>query len=226
MNITEKLFALRDTGYAAFQAKLVPTVEPERIIGVRTPALRQLAKEICQTEEGDAFLRGLPHYYYDENMLHAALLGRVKPYERCLSAVEEFLPYIDNWAVCDTLKPAVFQKHKKELLESVRRWAGSERPFVCRFGIKTLMDHFLDGDFRADLFDIPCGVKSDNHYVKTAVAWFFATALAKQWDDAISIVREARLPAETQNLAIRKATESYRISGERKDYLKSLKRDV
>ena len=224
MNIQEELFALQDEKYADFQAKLTPTIPRELFIGVRVPEVRKLAKKLYKNPEHEEFLKELPHRYYDENMLHGLLISEEKDYERCVEKTEAFLPYIDNWAVCDIMSPKVFKKHKKELLLKIREWVLDEHTYTCRFGIEMLMSHFLNEDFKEEYLEIPAAVSSDEYYVKMMVAWFFATALAKQWDATISYLETNRLELWTHNKTIQKARESYRITAEQKEYLKGLKR--
>ena len=224
MNIQEELFALQDEKYADFQAKLTPTIPRELFIGVRVPEVRKLAKKLYKNPEHEEFLKELPHRYYDENMLHGLLISEEKDYERCVEKTEAFLPYIDNWAVCDIMSPKVFKKHKKELLLKIREWVLDEHTYTCRFGIEMLMSHFLNEDFKEEYLEIPVAVSSDEYYVKMMVAWFFATALAKQWDATISYLETNRLELWTHNKTIQKARESYRITAEQKEYLKGLKR--
>lgn len=224
--IQEKLFEIADKEYAKFQAKLAPTVLQDTFIGVRLPELRKLAKDIEKCDEYETFLTTLPHKYYDENILHSVLLSRIKPFEKCLELVELFLPYIDNWAVCDTLRPKVFKnaKNKAILLDRARVWSKSNETYTIRYGVDTLMAYFLDEDFKKEYNDIPAAVTSDEYYVKMMVAWYYATALAKQWDDTIDYIKDNRLPVWTHNKTIQKARESYRITPEQKEYLNTLKR--
>ena len=222
-NIRERLFALGDERYARFQSALIPNIPKETVIGVRMPMMRKLAKEIAGAEEMRAFLAELPHAYYDENILHSVLLSQMKDYDTCMEAVEAFLPHIDNWAVCDCLSPKAFAGHKPELLENIREWAKSEHVYTCRFGLEMLMTHFLDEDFRPEYLEIPAEVHSEEYYVNMMIAWFYATALAKQWDAAVSYIEEKRLNPWTHNKTIQKARESYRITPEQKEYLKTLK---
>ena len=222
MDIIGKLKEKRDPEFAAFQAKLIPNVAPDSILGVRTPELRALAKEI-DPESRKTFLRSLPHRYFEENMLHAVLISKEKTFDAALDEVGRFVRYIDNWAVCDVIRPKVFCKRPSELLEHVKDWIGSEETFVCRFGVGTLMAFFLDGEFRKELLELPLGVKNDNYYVQMMVAWFYATSLAKQWDDTIGYLTEKRLPLPIHNKTVRKACESFRIPDERKLFLKSLR---
>ena len=222
----EKLFALQDVKYRDFQKKLIPTVDPENIIGVRTPELRQLAKKLRKEmpEETSAFLASLPHEYFDENQLHAFLISQEKDYETCVCLVEAFLPYVDNWATCDQMSPKVFKKHRDDLLLHIRKWLKSKETYTIRFGIGMLMEHFLDEDFDPAYPEMVASVRSDEYYVNMMKAWYFATALAKQYDTAIRFIEEQKLDVWTHNKAIQKARESYRIAPEQKEYLKTLKR--
>lgn len=221
--IQDRLLALQDQIYGDFHSKLLPGISRDRVIGIRMPAMRKLAKEFAKEEEADCFLRQLPHTYYDENVLHALLLMEIKDYEECMKAVEAFLPYIDNWAVCDCLSPKVFQKHKKELLEKIRIWIASGHSYTCRFGMGMLMRWFLDEDFKPEYLCLPASVCSEEYYVNMMTAWFFATALAKQWDATIPYFEKPHLDRWTHNKAIQKARESYRITPQQKEYLKTLK---
>lgn len=224
MNVREELFALQDTAYGDFQAKLTPGIARECFIGVRVPEVRRLAKKLAGTPETAAFLSELPHAYYDENMLHSVLLSEMKDFSACIAAIDRFLPYVDNWAVCDILSPKIFRKNKPALLEKIRQWSASEETYTCRFGIEMLMSFYLDADFLPEYLDIPAAVHSEEYYVQMMVAWFFATALAKQWDAAIKYLENPRLDVWTHNKTIQKARESYRITAEQKEYLKTLKR--
>ena len=221
--IQERLFALQDEKYREFQRSLIPGLLRENIIGIRIPAMRKLANEFVKEPEAAVFLKQLPHTYYDENILHALLIAEIKDYDACMEAVEAFLPYIDNWAVCDGLSPKAFGKHKAELLEKIRLWIPSEHIYTCRFGIGMLMRWFLDEDFQPGYLELPAAVRSEEYYVNMMTAWFFATALAKQWDAAIPYLEQNRLDPWTHNKTIQKARESYRITTEQKEYLKRLK---
>ena len=221
--IRNELFSLQDKKYRDFQAKLIPTVAPETIIGVRTPALRQYAKQLSRHEDITAFLEQLPHVYFDENQLHAFILSEVKDYAECVDKVDRFLPFVDNWATCDQLSPKVFKKHRPELLAEIRQWIKSGETYTIRFGIGMLMQHYLDEDFDPAYPEMVASIRSDEYYVNMMTAWYFATALAKQWDAALPYIEEKRLDAWTHNKAIQKSVESYRITPEQKEHLKSLK---
>lgn len=219
----KRLFELRDVEYASFQAKLTPTVPFELFIGVRVPKVRLLARELLKNPGYETFLEELPHKYYDENMLHGLLISGISDFDKCVSLVDRFLPYVDNWAVCDIMSPKVFAKHKSELLVKIREWASSDDVYTCRFGLEMLMSHFLDKDFKPAYLKIVAAVKGDDYYVKMMVAWFFATALAKQWDASIPYIENRKLAAWTHNKTIQKAIESFRITDEQKKYLRTLK---
>ena len=223
MKAQELLFQLQDKGYRDFQSKLIPTIPVETIIGVRIPVIRKLAKEYGKDPESVEFLKQLPHTYYDENILHALLVAEIKDYEVYEKEVECFLPYVDNWAVCDIFSPKVFRKNKDKLIDKIREWTASDHPYTCRFGMEMLMTHFLDEDFRVEYLEIPAAVHSEEYYVNMMIAWFYATALAKQWDATIGYIEDQRLDTWTHNKTIQKARESYRITPEQKEYLKTLK---
>lgn len=224
MTITETLFSLRDADYARFQSKLLPTIPAERIIGVRTPQLRKLAKQLRGTKEAEGFLLSLPHTYFDENQLHAFLINEEKDFTACIDRLNAFLPFIDNWATCDQCSPRVFRRHRRELLPQIDRWLADGQEFTVRFGIGMLMQHFLDEDFDPGCLERVVSAADEAYYVHMEVAWYFATALAKQWEAALPYLQEGRLPVKTHNKAIQKARESFRLSPEQKEYLKTLKR--
>lgn len=223
MKAQELLFQLQDKGYRDFHSKLIPTISAETIIGIRMPVMRKLVKEYAKDPESAEFLKQLPHTYYDENLLHALLVAEIKDYDTCVKEVERFLLYVDNWAVCDVFSPKVFRKNRDKLIEKVREWSASERPYTCRFGMEMLMTHFLDEDFRPEYLEIPVAVHSGEYYVNMMIAWFYATALAKQWDATVGYIEKHRLDPWTHNKTIQKARESYRITPEQKEYLKTWK---
>ena len=222
MNIREELFAMQDTAYGDFQSKLIPNIPRELFIGVRVLEARKLAKRIAKEAETSIFLKNLPHKYYDENILHALLVSEIKDYDACIEEIDKFLPYVDNWAVCDIISPKIFKKNKTILLGKIKEWSASEKTYTCRFGIEMLMSYFLDDDFKPDYLEIPASVHSEEYYVRMMIAWFFATALAKQWDTTIKYIEDHRLDKWTHNKAIQKARESRRITPKRKEYLNSL----
>ena len=223
MSIRETLFSLRDEKFAAFQARLIPNVAPERIIGVRTPALRKLAKTLRGSGEAEEFLKALPHDFFEENNLHAFLLCEMKDFDACVQAVEDFLPYVDNWATCDQMSPGVFRKNKQALLPYIRCWIASERCYTRRFGTGMLMSHFLDEDFREEYLRLVSDKRSEEYYVNMMIAWYFATALAKQYEAALPYHENRRLDPWVHNKTIQKAVESFRVSDEHKACLRALK---
>ncbi len=224
MNIQEKLFSFQDLKYKAFHSRLMPTVEPEKIIGVRIPVLRNFAKEIEGTAEANDFLKQLPHNYYEENNLHAFLIENICDFDRCILEVERFLPFVDNWATCDSMRPKCFKKNKGKLLLYIEKWLQSDSTYTIRFAIECLMLYFLDESFDVKYLQKVSEIKTDEYYVNMMIAWYFATALAKQWESAIVFLENHRLPLWVHNKTVQKAVESYRITDEQKAYLKALKR--
>lgn len=224
--ITERLFAMQDTEYRDFNSRLIPTVEKARIIGVRTPALRAFSKEISGSDTALRFMSQLPHNYYEEDNLHAFLIERINDFDGCVDALNAFLPYIDNWATCDTLSPKVLKKHPDKLLLKIDGWLRSEHTYTVRFAIGMLMKYYLDDNFNCEFLIRVANVKSDEYYIKMMVAWYFATALAKQYESAVRFIEDGLLDVWTHNKAIQKSIESYRIEKSHKDYLKTLKRRV
>ena len=222
-DIRKMLFALQDMKYRDMQVKIIPTVRPDAIIGVRTPELRKLAKEIAGEEGIEDFLNELPHTYFDENQLHAFVISGIKDYTKCMEKVERFLPFVDNWATCDQMSPKIFKKHRQDLPEKIRSWIASDKTYTVRFGIGMLMEHFLDEDFDMAYPDMVSRIRSEEYYVNMMIAWYFATALAKQYEAVLPFIEEGRLDVWTHNKAIQKSVESYRITQERKEYLKTLK---
>lgn len=222
--IRKELKKLQDNGYREMQVTIIPTLEADSIIGVRTPALRQLAKELAKREDISEFLSDLPHKFFEENQLHAFILSGMKDAESCIRLVDEFLPYVDNWATCDQMSPKVFKKHKQLLLEYVDKWIRSEHTYVKRFAIGMLMEHFLDEDFKTSYLTKVSKIRSEEYYVNMMIAWYFATALAKQYEDTLPFIEKQKLDKWTHNKSIQKAVESYRITQEQKEYLKTLKR--
>ena len=222
-HVQEQLFALQDLKYRDFQCKLMPTVPTETVIGIRTPELRKYAKTFSKTPEAAEFLKILPHRYYEENNLHGFLIESMRDYGQVIAALDAFLPYVDNWATCDLMRPKVFQKHLPELLEEIRRWMASDRTYTSRFGMEMLMTFYLDEAFRPEYLDWVAEVRSQEYYVNMMIAWYFATALAKQYGAALPYIENHRLEPWTHNKAIQKAIESYRITEEQKMYLRTLK---
>ena len=224
--IRERLFQLQDTAYRDFQSKLIPNIEISTEIGVRTPELRKLAKELIKRENIGEFLNAVPHAYFDENQLHAFLVSEIKEFDRCIDEVCRFLPYVDNWATCDQMSPKVFRKNREALLPYIREWLDSGETYTVRFGIGMLMSHFLDDSFDLAYPEMVAAVRSEEYYVNMMVAWYFATALAAHYGAIVPFLEEERLAPWTHNKAIQKAVESCRISPEQKAYLKTLKRNV
>lgn len=222
--IRDRLFALQDPEYRLFQSKLMPTVDPARVIGVRIPDLRKLSRELAGTEQAAAFVRQLPHDYYEENNLHGFLIASLRDYGETVAALESFLPHVDNWATCDLLHPRAFDKRPEALPDQLFRWLQSDRTYTVRFAMGMLMSLYLDEAFRPEYADWIAGIKSEEYYVNMMAAWYFATALAKRWDDVFPYLTDHRLPVWTHNKAIQKAIESRRISPEQKQILRSLKR--
>ena len=224
--ITEELFALRDETYRKLQCRTIPSLPPETVIGVRTPALRAMAKKMMKEspEESKAFLSELPHPYFDENQLHAFMISEIKDYERCMEEIEKFLPYVDNWATCDQMSPKIFIKHKAELIGKVKRWLKSDHIYTVRFGIGMLLEHYLDEDFDPAYPAMVAKIRSEEYYINMMIAWYFATALAKQYEVILPYLEEGRLEKWTHNKTIQKAVESYRITPVQKEHLKSLRK--
>ncbi len=218
------LYSLQDDAYAEFQSRLLPTVKRETIIGVRTPDLRKLAKQLAKTTDAHQFIKQLPHRFFDENQLHAFILSEEKNFIVCITELQDFLPYVDNWATCDQLSPRCFKKHKNDLLPYIRQWIADTHTYTTRFGIGILMQHFLDEDFKPEYLQWVASVESKEYYIQMMQAWFFATALAKQWDATLSYIEQQRLENFTHNKTIQKAIESYRITPEQKQLLKTLRK--
>lgn len=222
--IRRELFSMQDLKYRDFQSKLIPTVEHDSVIGVRTPQLRKYAKQLIKMEGISDFLRDLPHKYFDENQLHAFLISEIKDYKACVEEVERFLPFVDNWATCDQLLPKAFKNHEKELLEMIRRWMESDKTYTVRFAIGMLMKYFLEENFTVEYPEMVSVIRSDEYYINMMIAWYFATALAKQYEAVLPFIENHCLDVWTHNKAIQKSVESYRITKEQKEYLRGLKR--
>ena len=221
--IISKLFELQDPEYQKMQTKIIPNVDAASIIGVSTPELRKLAKQFAKRDEGQDFLNELPHRYFEENQLHAFIISEIKDYVKCMEELIRFLPYVDNWATCDQMSPKVFKKHRPELLDPIYVWIRSNKTYMVRFGIGMLMQHFLDEDFDPAYPEMVSKIRSEEYYVNMMIAWYFATALAKQYDVVLPFIEKRKLDKWTHNKTIQKSVESYRITTEQKEYLKSLK---
>lgn len=220
--IQTNLFAMQDLKYKAFHSKLIPNINPELVIGVRTPELRSFAKTLDKDKK-KIFMAELPHKYYEENNLHAFLIEQIKDFYECISALNDFLPFVDNWATCDMMRPKILKTNMLQLFEQIKLWINSTDTYTVRFGLEMLMCYYLDDEFKTEYLDLAASVRSEEYYIKMMVAWFFATALAKQYDAAIDYIENKTLDKWVHNKAIQKSVESYRITKEQKDYLKSLK---
>ncbi len=218
-----RLISLQDQKYRDMQIRIIPSADPESIIGVRTPELKALAKEMLKSGEYRLFLKELPHKYFEENQLHAFVLSGIRDLEECLEELEKFLPYVDNWATCDQMSPKIFKKHREKLPGRIKEWIRSGEPYIVRFGVGMLMEHFLDDDYDPGYPEMVAGIRSDEYYVNMMIAWYFATALAKQYESILPFIEGKRLDDWTHNKAIQKSVESRRITEEQKGYLKSLK---
>ena len=221
--VRDRLFELKDESYRDFHSALMPTVNKYRIIGVRVPDLRRLAKELHKNGVGDEFIKNLPHTYYEEDNIHAFLIEQIKDFNAALAETDKFLPYIDNWATCDMFSPKIFAKHPDIMLNKSIEWIKSDKTYTVRYGIGMLMRYFLDDNFRPEILEIVSAVRSEEYYVNMMVAWFFATALAKQYEKTVIYLENHFLPVWVHNKTIQKAIESNRISSETKEYLKKLK---
>lgn len=222
-DIQNRLLALEDKEYKEFTAKLIPNIDPSTIIGVRIPKIRVLAKQIYLKREYEKFLSSLPHKYHEENILHGCLIEQIKDFSKVIEYLSSFLPFVDNWAVCDTCTPKIFKKNKKELLTIIKSWIKNGDIYTRRYAIRMLMCFYLDDDFDPNHLNIVVSIKSDEYYLKMMVAWYFATALAKQWAYTITVFENRLLEPWTHNKAIQKAVESYRVTNDNKDYLRRLK---
>ena len=221
--LQKQLFELQDLKYRDFHSKLMPETDKETVIGIRTPVLRKFAKEFAGTSEAEAFLRQLPHRYYEENNLHMMLITGIKDYEKCMEEIQRFLPCIDNWATCDYPAPKCFARHKDQVLEEAKRWISSGETYVIRYGIGMLMRLFLDEDFSSEYLEMAAAVQSQEYYVNMMIAWYFATALAKQWDATVPYIDQHKLSDWVHRKTVQKAVESYRITPEQKEYLKGFR---
>jgi len=222
-DLYKNLKKLQDLKYRDMQVKIIPNLEPSSIIGVRTPELKAMAKEILKSGDYEEFLKDLPHKYFEENQLHAFILSGMKDADECFEELEKFLPYVDNWATCDQMSPKIFKKHKEELLKRVKVWIASDESYTIRFGVGMLMEHFLDDDYDTKYPAMVAKLRSDEYYVNMMIAWYFATALAKQYETIVPFIEKKKLDKWTHNKAIQKSVESYRVTDEQKAYLKTLR---
>lgn len=222
--IKNQLFEMQDLKYRDFHSKLMPTIDKEKVIGIRTPDLRKFAKRMFKTDVSEDFLANLPHEYYEENNLHAFLIEQIDDYDLCIKELNRFLPFVDNWATCDMMRPKVFKNHLSELLDEIDKWLLSKDTYTVRFGMEMLMVYYLDENFKTEYSDAVAGIRTDEYYIKMMQAWYFATALSKQYEKILPYLENNRLDADTHNKTIRKAIESYCITDEQKKYLRTLKR--
>ena len=223
MTLYDRLIGVRDEEYRAFQAKLVPNIPEETILGVRTPEMRRIAREVFESTDRDAFLKDLPHRYYEENLIHFFVLAMIRDFDACVRGVEAFLPYVDCWPVSDKETPKSFRKNREKLLPYIRKWIASEHVYTARFGIRMLMNEFLDADFKEEYLALVAAKQGEDYYLKMMIAWYFATALAKRYDETVPYFRERRLDEWVHRKAIQKALESFRVTDEHKDCLRSLR---
>ena len=222
-DLHKKLYSLQDMKYRDMQIRIIPTINPESVIGVRTPELKRMATDILKAGDYQEFLNELPHKYFEENQLQAFIISGIKDLNECMEELEKFLPYVDNWATCDQMSPKVFRKHRKELLTRIKKWIKAEKTYTVRFGVGMLMEHFLDEEFDPEYPAMVAEIRSEEYYVNMMIAWYFATALAKQYESVLPYLEQKRLDDWTHNKAIQKSVESRRITEEQKIYLKSLK---
>ncbi len=220
MSVYEMLLEAKDDKYRDFQAKLVPNVSPDTIIGVRTPDMRKIAKEVFNNPEKDEFLKELPHKYYEENLVHFFIIAMIKDFDECIEKVEEFLPYVDCWPVSDQATPKSFKKNHEKLLPYIKNWIASDHVYTARFGIRMLMNEFLNDDFKDEYLELVASKEGDDYYLKMMVAWYFATALAKKYDESVKYIEGRKLDDWIHKKAIQKAVESYRVTDEHKEHLK------
>ena len=223
-SIVEELFSLQDKGYGDFNSKLVPNVDRELIIGVRSPEIKKLAKKLYKSGEYVGFMKSLPHKYFDEYMLHVHIINLMKDYSQAMECIEKVLPYLDNWATCDSLGPKVLKKHPEEVYEKILKWLESSDTYTVRFAIVTLMSNYLDEYYSPEHLDMISDIKSDEYYINMAIAWYFSYALIKQYDDALKIIKSGKMDKFVHNKSIQKTVESLRVDKDTKEYLKTLKK--
>ncbi len=223
MTVYERLLKVQDKEYRDFQIKLVPNISPDAMIGVRTPDMRNIAKEVFKSDERDAFLKKLPHKFYEENLVHFFLIEMIKDFDECVKAVDKFLPYVDCWPVSDQATPKSFKKNHEKLLPHIKKWIASDHVYTARFGIRMLMNEFLGDDFKKEYLELVASKRGEDYYLKMMVAWYFATALAKQYDESVKYIEERKLDDWVLKKAIQKAVESYRVTDEHKEYLKTFR---
>lgn len=223
MTLYDRLNEVRDEAYREFQIRLVPNVPPETVVGVRTPEMRRIAKDVFTSADRDAFLNDLPHKYYEENLIHFFVLSIIRDFDECVRRVEAFLPYVDCWPVSDQATPKAFRKNHEKLLPYIRKWIASEHVYTARFGIRMLMNEFLDADFKEEYLSLVAAKQGEDYYLRMMVAWYFATALAKRYDETVPYLEARRLDEWTHRKTIQKAIESFRVTDAHKEYLRSLR---
>lgn len=223
MTLYDRLNEVRDEAYREFQIRLVPNVPPETVVGVRTPEMRRIAGEVFKSADRDAFLNDLPHKYYEENLIHFFVLSMMKDFDECVRRVEAFLPYVDCWPVSDQATPKAFRKNHEKLLPYIQKWIASEHVYTARFGIRMLMNEFLDADFKEEYLSLVAAKQGEDYYLRMMVAWYFATALAKRYDETVPYLEARRLDEWTHRKTIQKAIESFRVTDAHKEYLRSLR---
>lgn len=223
MTLYRRLAEVKDDAYREFQAKLVPNIPKETILGVRTPEMRKIAKEVFESAERDAFLNDLPHKYYEENLIHFFVLAMIRDFNECVRRVEAFLPYVDCWPASDQATPKSFRKNHEKLLSYIEKWIASDHVYTARFGLRMLMNEFLDADFKEEYLALAASKQGEDYYLKMMIAWFFATALAKRYDETVPYLEQHRLDEWVHKKAIQKAIESFRVSDAHKEYLKRLR---
>jgi len=223
MKILDRLMEVRDDKYKEFQAKLVPNIQPETILGIRTPEMRKIAKEVFESEDRDLFLNSLPHKYYEENLVHFFVISMIKDFDQCIQEVERFLPYVDCWPVSDQATPKAFKKNHSKIIPYIKKWIKSKHVYTARFGIRMLMNEFLEEDFKEEYLELVASIKGEDYYLKMMIAWYFATALAKRYDETIPFIEKHQLSEWVHKKAIQKALESFRVGEEHKKYLKRLR---
>ena len=223
MTVYEMLLSVKDDKYKEFQTKLVPNIEPDTIIGVRTPQMRDVAKKVFASDLKDTFLQQLPHKYYEENLVHFFVISMIKDFDECIAEVERFLPYVDCWPVSDQASPKSFKKNHGKLIKYIKKWIASDHVYTARFGMRMLMNEFLGDDFKEEYLELVASKKGDDYYLKMMVAWYFATALAKRYDESVKYIEERRLDEWIHRKAIQKAIESFRVTDEHKEYLKTFR---
>ncbi len=223
MTLYDRLEKVKDEAYRDLQMKLVPNIPPETVVGVRTPEMRAIAKAVYESVDRDAFLNDLPHKYYEENLIHFFVIAQIRDFDECIRRTEAFLPYVDCWPVSDQATPKSFRKNHEKLLPYLRNWIASEHVYTARFGIRMLMNEFLDADFKAEYLDLVASKTGEDYYLKMMIAWYFATALAKRYDETLPYLETRRLDDWTHKKTIQKAVESFRVSDEHKAYLRTLR---